>query len=669
MILDHIKICNFRQFYGDQTIYFSKSIDKNITVIHGENGFGKTALLNAFRWCLYGTINLPEGHILLNERTEGEATEHTLLTVSVELSFKDKGKSGTTNEYVVLRSLEGQKLDKKAHMQSESRLLVSINDETGCTTSPKNPQNTIDQILPETMCPYFFFDGESIDNLSKKEGSKDIQNAIKNIMGLEVLERAKTHLYDVRRNFMNELGTDASEEMKILIKKRGAIEEKMNDIQQKKETNNANIDALVKEKEDIENRLREQEGAKELQSERDRLKIRKGDIQKKIKTKITEIKEISSSRGYLAFSHKLIENVSSVIEDKRVRGEIPAGIKQQFVEDLLHNSKCICNTHLNDGTPEYEAVKSWLGRSGNKDLEDAFIQTSGNVKLLSRFRTELFADLKKLNKLLNSYSDELESVNQELDQVDTKLDGKDSEEIKNLERRRRDIENDEMKSLHFKQGEIANELNRLDVERQVLDKEIGKIDIVELKAQTAKKRMEACQSARDMIDKIYQAVATKVREDCQNKITEVYSRFLKKPYIAKLLDTYELQILKSFGDGYKTVAMSQGERQITSLSFIGALVDIARKNSKAQKTFYFGGQYPLIMDSPFGQLDPEHRKNVAEGIPELADQIILMVADQQWLGDIESTMSPKVGKEYYLKNHNPKNNKELKYEYSEIVEG
>jgi len=663
MKLDHIKICNFRQFYGNQTVKFSKSPEKNITVIHGENGFGKTALLNAFMWCLYGNINLPEGHILINERAEGDATDKAHLKVSVELSFRDK-----ESEYSVLRTLDGQKLGGKAFMNGDSKLMVSIRDETGRTFNPKNPQNTVDQILPETMCPYFFFDGERIDNLSKKEGSKEIQSAIKNIMGLEVLERAKSHLNDVRRHFMNELGSDASEETKMLIQKKNTLEGKFADQLKKRETNDENVKALLREKGEIENRLREQEGAKELQAERDRLEKRKQDIQKEIEAKLTEIKDLCSRRGYLAFTGNLIEQVSSVIEEKRVRGEIPAGIKQQFVEDLLECKKCICNSHLEPGSPQHDAVKSWLGRSGNKDLEDAFIQTSSNVKQLKLFRESLFAELFKLSKALDQLRGNLKEINEELDQVSTELDSKDSEEIKGLERRRNEIDS-EMVNLHFKLGEINNEMNSLNIEKQILDKEIGKIEVVEKKAQLSKKRMEACEEARLLIDDVYQAVATKVRNDCQKKITEVYSHFLKKPYTAKLLDTYELQIMKSFGDDQRVVAMSQGERQITSLSFIGALVDIARTNYEGKKKFYFGGIYPLIMDSPFGQLDPEHRKNVAEGIPELAPQIILMVADQQWTGDIDSTMTPRVGKEYFIKNYNPKNDKELKYEYSVIVEG
>ena len=53
MLLQKIILKNFRQFYGQQEIVFSSDTDKNVTLIHAENGVGKTTLLNAVLWCFY----------------------------------------------------------------------------------------------------------------------------------------------------------------------------------------------------------------------------------------------------------------------------------------------------------------------------------------------------------------------------------------------------------------------------------------------------------------------------------------------------------------------------------------------------------------------------------------------------------------------------------------
>lgn len=55
MWLDEITLSDFRCFHGEHTIEFSMDPEENVTLIHAENGVGKTTLLNAMLWCFYGT--------------------------------------------------------------------------------------------------------------------------------------------------------------------------------------------------------------------------------------------------------------------------------------------------------------------------------------------------------------------------------------------------------------------------------------------------------------------------------------------------------------------------------------------------------------------------------------------------------------------------------------
>lgn len=56
MRLRKVDLHNFRQFYGDQSIVFADGVDKNVTLIHAENGFGKTTLLNSIFWALFDEV-------------------------------------------------------------------------------------------------------------------------------------------------------------------------------------------------------------------------------------------------------------------------------------------------------------------------------------------------------------------------------------------------------------------------------------------------------------------------------------------------------------------------------------------------------------------------------------------------------------------------------------
>ena len=66
MLLKSLRLLNFRQYEGTQRVEFSVDSDKNVTVILGDNTFGKTTLLQAFNWCFYGKVNLLNPEMLLN---------------------------------------------------------------------------------------------------------------------------------------------------------------------------------------------------------------------------------------------------------------------------------------------------------------------------------------------------------------------------------------------------------------------------------------------------------------------------------------------------------------------------------------------------------------------------------------------------------------------------
>lgn len=662
MILDYIRLKNFRQYAGDQRIYFSKSRSSNITVIHGENGTGKTALLNAFSWCFYGKVDLPDPDILINEKVEAELENGEAAEILVELQFRDNNR-----DYTVTRKLLGKKENGKFTKDKEELKVIFI-DETGKTVNPKNPQNTIDQILPEDMRTYFFFDGERIDNLSKKDGSDDIKKAIKNIMGLEVLERSVNHLDSVRRPFQDELEKYANSEMKEIIQQEKEIEQKRALLKTKLSEQRKNKKAYEEEKDAIDARLRELEGAKELQNQRDELEDLKKNFQENIKEKMAELKELCSKSGYLAFSLPAIMSVKSILDEKTNKGEIPAGIKQQFVDHLLENEKCICGQCLKEGTEFYENVKKWRNAAGTKELEDSFINTSAEVKILLQERENLFENIKKIRKDKEKLSVQLEGIKEKLDEISSKLDGKSTEEIGQLERRRKDLQA-LITETDQKIGEFINQISSLDKEESKLSAKKKEIEVEEDKAKLANKRLNVCIESRDLIRKIHDSLSHTVRKKIHSRINEVYSNFMRKGYVAELNENYELQIVKENDIERKVVAMSQGERQITSLAFIGALIDIAREQNEKENSNYFrGGIYPVVMDSPFGNLDPGHKSSIADGIPTLAHQVIVMVTDSQWNGEVEGKMRNRVGKEYDLVNYSPSKNNKIKYEYTEIRE-
>mgnify|MGYP003499336774 FL=1 len=92
MILKKLTLRNFRQFKDPKPIEFSQDEDKNITLILGDNTSGKTTLLQAFLWCLYGTANFKSKDSLLNAEIAQElikSNENVEICVSLEIEHQD----------------------------------------------------------------------------------------------------------------------------------------------------------------------------------------------------------------------------------------------------------------------------------------------------------------------------------------------------------------------------------------------------------------------------------------------------------------------------------------------------------------------------------------------------------------------------------------------------
>ena len=104
MIIKKIKLNNFRQFKDEHIIEFSTDKEKNVSVILGSNTCGKTTIVGAFIWCLYGENTLKEPKILLNNIVANNLQAYSSKEVSVEVTLQHEN-----NEYIILRTQRWQK--------------------------------------------------------------------------------------------------------------------------------------------------------------------------------------------------------------------------------------------------------------------------------------------------------------------------------------------------------------------------------------------------------------------------------------------------------------------------------------------------------------------------------------------------------------------------------
>ena len=132
-------------------------------------------------------------------------------------------------------------------------------------------------------------------------------------------------------------------------------------------------------------------------------------------------------------------------------------------------------------------------------------------------------------------------------------------------------------------------------------------------------RKELAQQGADAIADIYETFAEDMRSRIEQKTREIFGQLAWKGdhySDVRLGEGYDLEVIDRYGTPARP-SLSAGERQVLSLSFITAMSRVSEEEA------------PLVIDTPFGRLSSAHRDTITLNLPNLADQLVLFVTDEE----------------------------------------
>jgi DNA sulfur modification protein DndD len=650
MKLDKIVVENFRQYYGRQLLDFAKDEQRNVTVINGINGTGKTSLFLAINWCLYGrsvenTKIVDNAGELLSKEAISRARPGESMRASVDLSFLHSG-----DRYLVRRSLVGIKQqDGTVQVDPTEEFTMMRTRWDGQAERVMNPVGTINAILPSNVRTYFLFDGEKIDNFAKPEAADEVRDAIYLVLKLEVLERAHRHLDTAAQEYRKELKRVSSGELFNLIERDESARAERDKSESRKAELVKEIDSARRKIADIDQKLNQQKEAKSLQQQRDLierdLRIRRSELD----SLVSQIRD-GVAGAYLFAAQPLVDYALKVLNEKRERGEIPSSIRRQFVQDLIAQMRCICGRDFDDGSEEHRRLLSLMESRLPGSLEDDVLNTSASLSSFAERGTRQNSDLSAAMKRRTELVDIIKNLEAELDDVGRQLKGSPLEQISQLERQRECFLAD-IDSANIEIGSISERVEKLTKEIDQLESSIAKARKDERRERLLSFKLDLAQKAADAIRKMYQSFADGMRVRIEAKTKEIFKQLVWKGshfQDVSLGPDFNLEVI----DRYALPArpeLSAGERQVLSLSFITAMSRVSEEEA------------PLVMDTPFGRLSSQHRMNITEHLPALADQLVLFVTDEELHDQARRNLEPRIGAEYRLEFN-------LKTSCTEIVE-
>lgn len=671
MRLLRIEVENFRQFSGKHDMNLGDHVEKNknVIVIHGENGSGKTTLLNAFKWCFYGQTDFDsQDEKLLNERSVASAAAGSRIEMAVSVEFEHDGLRHTARRFSLFKKSDDNAYDPIGG----STFKLSWIDAVGAFKESPNPDTHMSQILPEKMQSYFFFNGERIEKLAHVNAAEQVQSAIKNLMGLEIVERASQHLGGaVLSKLRKELKETSPKDLADVIEAENVLVEEVAKTKREIAVVEKNISEFKEELNEVNKALENNLEVSGLQRERMTLDDEISDLQEKSVRLLRERRDYLSANACLAFSEALVATSSAILDEKRKKGELPFKVKEQFITDLLAQEKCICDRELQKDSPPYRAVDAFKRSTTSADVENAFIETSSTLSQMVKGRAELFSRLKVFQRDEATLAADIMRKQGRIDVISQQIGERDAEDIAKLEAKRGEI-SEKRDAYVSKKGGLLSDLATWEQRLAAKKQEREKLTLAHAQGGVATRRLELAEEVKRVIDALYVALAEQVRSKLSSKVDTTFKAIMRKPYWAEISKDYTLQIYKEVG-GQKQIVYekSTGESQITSLSFVGSIVSIARERSAEASENFKGGVFPIVMDSPFGALDDDYRDKIADYIPALAEQVIVMVSGSQWRGAVERKVTPRMAKEYtlYSLTRDDQKLRNEAHEYTEIREG
>ena len=657
MLIESITLNNYRLYEGENVIHFRFDDVKNIHLICGENGFGKTTLLHSLLWCLFGRFvgDVP----VSGQETSSSyaAVQKEILNQNAAKRYEEKAtpeivaqikKNGYTNGYEVIKkdsvysvaicfaevgipSIPCQKIvvtrSYDALLQKED-IEILIDGVKSELTDEIGPEVFInDFILNKDIAKLFFFDSEEIVSLADTgtiAERRKLSKAYEEVLGIRKYEELRSNLEGLRLRYRKK-------------SKDIGLKDELEKLEAEREDASNELSRLTDSLTEIDTtliNLREQDGQLQLQLSREGNSVKteelqrvKDDIEKCKKDDIEMKSALKQFIDYAPFaiSGKLFARAYELakVDHEAIANNNTATAQNSVLDALSKEMKGLLDKmpvnkdSKKDAHKQLEAIiEKYRGHACDRDIQvplndDEFAEVEAVYNCLTttyRIEFETLTESYRKNKLnLERYSKRLSNIkSKESDEVvkglrDSK--NKIEEEIKANEEERR--------LGHIRTGELQLTIESYDKKIKELSRKISVDDADEAKDKLASELITE-------LDTFLLSLKKNKKSSLELRIKNTLNTLMhKEDFISNVevvlgSDTMDINLFSCDGNVINKNMLSKGEKQLYATSILKALVDES------------GIQFPVFIDSPLQKFDKSHSsKIISEFYPSISKQVIL----------------------------------------------
>ena len=657
MRLESAHIRNFK-LLEDIDLSFATQLERPLTVIRAENGSGKTSILHALRWALYGDRGVPTGkRLTAATRTPGSPV---IVQVRVEFATTEQY-SGDEIRYRLIRTCEETPGPDDGFQRKPDQLRLLRRTAAGEEDIVDGREGLIRKLLPFNLADVFFTNGDDVQRFissgqqADRERQKAVHGAIRQLLGLDNVEAVERQLTSVARGLKRELADDGGDELR-------AATDALEKLQELVTAKESDLDKLnerlegVREQIDMDEReLGEIRGIGVLETIQARIR----DLQEDLRTLDeqnagirNQMKDLLQSEelSWEVLGHRLQHGIA-LLEDLADRKVIP-GAAIEVLTDRLELGLCICGEELEVGGARYSHIKHIIEQ---QRLVVPELQRLSAVWHLARNSSSAHQSAIDANRSFRSVATRLQTLyiglrdSQRKKQADLENEYEkrsqiDATRVQDLTERLRHNINRRLK-FNREYGNIQGQLQALNESLNLAKDRVRQAERDSTLNETARMRSTLAQDLLDLAhgtlnslkSDYVQRVSTRMNElflDIVGADPDAESAVFTKVTINDRFDiVIHTQGGKTLDPDYELNGASQ--RALT-LSFIWALMEVARH------------QAPRIIDTPLGMTSGAVKHRMVELLtrpPEDSNvpyQIVLLMTRSE-IRDIEDLVDERSG--------------------------
>ncbi len=640
MLIKKVVLDSFGLFQGRNEFDLAPRVkygqSRPIVLFGGKNGAGKTTLLEAVRLALYGRralgprVRAADYTDMLRSkvhRSKGSLLKADRATVAIEFDF---ALNGTKETFYVERSWAARgNLDETLTVLKNGRALDDVSSE--------HWQYFLHDIIPDGLSQLFFFDGEKIQEMADDDGTGALADSIKSLLGLDIVERLESDLSIYSSRQIKPAANGGSDAFAQIVASETKMLEELKELRDDLAGQKTRVRGLLAEIGRKEEHLRQQGFG--FAANYDEMKQRKGELGEKISDLEGRLRECFATTLPFAACPQVCKTLEGLLATQGGNlGELAAS--RSVAEFVRHVRSEIKRKYKKDSTAT--EILQLLAHSSIK-----FTATSAkgeqhfSAEESAYLRSVVGAEAREEALRAIVLSDDLERSVRELQKLETdisKVPAQDTvavfvEELADLNRR--------LGATRHEQEQTELAISKLEKQLSDLKRQERRLLEAEANVTGTERRFNLMLKVRSALDDYRTKLAERKVRELEGAVVSCFNSLCRKGDILKRMDidasSFAVKLHTKHGESIAKQELSSGEKQLYSIALLWGLAKTSER------------PLPIIIDTPLGRLDSEHRLNLTTNyFPRASHQVILLSTDTEIDKGLFAALSPNISHAYHL---------------------